>query len=77
MSFLNSDYGNTRHVSYHTQLDVGHYVLMPTTYEPAEEAQFTVRILGTSTFRLSCLETQTMILLDPFPSLKSDDNVQK
>ncbi|XP_017964491.1 calpain-C [Drosophila navojoa] len=77
VSFLNSDYGNTRHVSYHTQLDIGHYVLMPTTYEPAEEAQFTVRILGTSSFRLSCLETQTMILLDPFPALKTDDNVQK
>ncbi|XP_068159077.1 calpain-C [Drosophila tropicalis] len=77
VSFLNSDYGNTRHVSYHTQLEAGHYVLIPTTYEPAEEAHFTVRILGTSTFRLSSLETQTMILLDPFPALKSDDNIQK
>ncbi|XP_037726188.1 calpain-C [Drosophila subpulchrella] len=73
VSFLNSDYGNTRHVSYHTHLEAGHYVLIPTTYEPAEEAHFTVRILGTGSFRLSCLETQTMILLDPFPALKSTD----
>ncbi|KAH8303716.1 hypothetical protein KR018_001977 [Drosophila ironensis] len=73
VSLLNSDYGNTRHVSYHTQLEAGHYVLIPTTYEPAEEAHFTVRILGTSAFRLSCLETETMILLDPFPALKSDE----
>ncbi|XP_017034801.1 calpain-C [Drosophila kikkawai] len=74
VSFLNSDYGNTRHVSYHTQLEAGHYVLIPTTYEPAEEAHFTVRILGTAIFRLSCLETQTMILLEPFPALKSEDD---
>ncbi|SPP89516.1 calpain-C [Drosophila guanche] len=77
VSFLNSDYGNTRHVSYHTQLEAGHYVLIPTTYEPAEEAHFTIRILGTSALRLSCLETQTMILLDPFPALKSEDSIQK
>ncbi|KAH8408820.1 hypothetical protein KR009_001026 [Drosophila setifemur] len=73
VSFLNSDYGNTRHVSYHTHLETGHYVLIPTTYEPAEEAHFTVRILGTGAFRLACLETQTMILLDPFPALKSEE----
>lgn len=41
---------------------------MATTYEPGEESCFTVRILGSS-LRLSQLETQTMMLLDPFPAL--------
>lgn len=41
---------------------------MATTYEPGEESSFTVRILGNS-LRLSQLETQTMMLLDPFPPL--------
>ncbi|XP_017097518.1 calpain-C isoform X1 [Drosophila bipectinata] len=77
VSLLNSDYGNTRHVSYHTQLEVGHYVLIPTTYEPGEEAHFTVRILGTESLRLSCLETETMILLDPFPALKTEESGSK
>lgn len=72
VSFLNSDYGNTRHVSYRCLMEVGLYVLMPTTYEPGEETAFTVRILGTAALRLSLLETQTLMLLDPFPPLKND-----
>ncbi|XP_055923272.1 calpain-C isoform X2 [Eupeodes corollae] len=68
VSYINSDYGNTRHVCYRCSLDVGKYLLMATTYEPGEESCFTVRILGSS-LRLSQLETQTMMLLDPFPAL--------
>ncbi|XP_055385568.1 calpain-C [Condylostylus longicornis] len=68
ISFINSDYGNTRHVSLRCSLEVGRYLLMATTYEPGEEALFTVRILGNS-IRLTQLETQTMMLLDPFPPL--------
>lgn len=77
VSFLNSDYGNTRHVSYRCQLEVGQYVLMPTTYEPGEETSFTVRFLGTAALRLSLLETQTMMLLDPFPALKNEVETTK
>ncbi|XP_054730894.1 calpain-C [Anastrepha obliqua] len=77
VSFLNSDYGNTRHVSYRCQLEVGQYVLMPTTYEPGEETSFTVRFLGTAALRLSLLETQTMMLLDPFPALKTEVETTK
>lgn len=43
---------------------------MATTYEPGEESTFTVRILGNN-IRLSQLETQTMLLLDPFPPISS------
>lgn len=38
VSFINSDYGNSRHVSYRCNLDVGRYLLMATTYEPGEES---------------------------------------
>lgn len=47
---------------------------MATTFEPAEEASFSVRVLG-STIRLSLLETQTMLLLDPFPLLNSNAKI--
>lgn len=73
ISYLNSDYGNTRHVTCRCKLDIGQYLLMPTTYEPGEEATFTLRLLGVGYMRLSLLETQTLMLLDPFPILKNDD----
>lgn len=47
---------------------------MATTFEPAEEASFSVRVLG-STIRLALLETQTMLLLDPFPLLNSNTKI--
>lgn len=68
VSYVNSDYGNTRHVSYRCSLEIGRYLLLATTYEPGEESTFTVRILGNN-IRLSQLETQTMLLLDPFPAI--------
>lgn len=47
---------------------------MATTFEPAEESAFSVRVLGT-TIRLALLETQTMLLLDPFPSLNVSQKI--
>lgn len=44
VSFINSDYGNSRHVSYRCNLDVGRYLLMATTYEPGEESGKRFRI---------------------------------
>lgn len=38
VSFINSDYGNSRHVSYRCNLEPGKYLLMATTYEPGEES---------------------------------------
>ncbi|XP_031634327.1 calpain-C [Contarinia nasturtii] len=68
VSFINSDYGNSRHVSYRCNLESGRYLLMATTYEPGEESGFTVRLLGNH-IKLAQLETQTMMILDPFPPL--------
>lgn len=67
-SFLNSQYTNSRQISQRCTLDAGKYLIMATTFEPTEESAFSIRVLGTS-IRLSLLETQTILLLDPFPSL--------
>uniref|UniRef100_A0A336LVQ1 CSON006144 protein n=1 Tax=Culicoides sonorensis TaxID=179676 RepID=A0A336LVQ1_CULSO len=67
-SLVNSQYTNSRQISHRCTLDAGRYLIMATTFEPAEESAFSVRVLGT-TIRLALLETQTMLLLDPFPSL--------
>lgn len=39
-----------------------------------EESAFSVRVLGT-TIRLALLETQTMLLLNPFPYLHNSQKV--
>lgn len=47
---------------------------MATTFEPMEESAFSIRVLGT-TIRLALLETQTMLLLDPFPYLHNSQKI--
>lgn len=64
-SLLNSQYTNSRQISQRCSMEAGRYLIMATTFEPAEESAFSVRVLGSS-IRLSLLETQTMLLLDPF-----------
>lgn len=67
-SLLNSQYTNSRQISQRCSLEAGRYLIMATTFEPAEESAFSVRVLGSS-IRLSLLETQTMLLLDPFQTI--------
>jgi calpain-9 len=67
-SLLNSQYTNSRQISQRCSLEAGRYLIMATTFEPAEESAFSVRVLGGS-IRLSLLETQTMLLLDPFQTI--------
>lgn len=67
-SLLNSQYTNSRQISQRCSLEAGRYIIMATTFEPAEESAFSVRVLGGS-IRLSLLETQTMLLLDPFQTI--------
>lgn len=67
-SLLNSQYTNSRQISQRCSLEAGKYLIMATTFEPAEESAFSVRVLGGS-IRLSLLETQTMLLLDPFQTI--------
>lgn len=67
-SLLNSQYTNSRQISQRCSLEAGRYIIMATTFEPAEESTFSVRVLGGS-IRLSLLETQTMLLLDPFQTI--------
>ncbi|XP_055692832.1 calpain-C [Lutzomyia longipalpis] len=74
-SLQNSQYTNSRQISQRCCLDAGRYLIMATTFEPMEESAFSVRVLGSS-IRLSLLETQTMLLLDPFPSLNASQKIQ-
>lgn len=69
-SLLNSQYTNSRQISQRCSLEPGRYLIMATTFEPAEESAFSVRVLGNS-IRLTLLETQTMLLLDPIQSIGS------
>lgn len=67
-SLLNSQYTNSRQISQRCSLEPGRYLIMATTFEPAEESAFSVRVLGNS-IRLTLLETQTMLLLDPIQAI--------
>ena len=74
-SLLNSQYTNSRQISQRCSLEAGRYLIMATTFEPAEESAFSIRVLGTS-IRLSILETSTMLLLDPFQVLATSGSGQ-
>lgn len=69
-SLLNSQYTNSRQISQRCSLEAGRYLVMATTFEPGEESSFSVRVLGSS-IRLTLLETQTMLLLDPFQTVNT------
>lgn len=73
-SLLNSQYTNSRQISQRCSLEPGRYLIMATTFEPMEESAFSIRVLGT-TIRLALLETQTMLLLDPFPYLHNSQKI--
>lgn len=73
-SLLNSQYTNSRQISQRCSIEPGRYLIMATTFEPMEESAFSIRVLGT-TIRLALLETQTMLLLDPFPYLHNSQKI--
>jgi calpain-9 len=76
VSFINSNYCNSRQISHRCTLEAGRYLIMATTFEPAEESAFSVRVLG-GTIRLALLETQTMLLLDPFLTLNASQKLSQ
>ncbi|KAG8190280.1 hypothetical protein JTE90_025793 [Oedothorax gibbosus] len=55
-SVLNSPYSNSRQVSIRCHLDQGCYVLLPTTFEPCQEANYTLRVLSTKPIRMKLLD---------------------
>ncbi|XP_076040187.1 calpain C isoform X2 [Oratosquilla oratoria] len=60
-SLVNSQYTNSRQVSERVQLEQGGYVLLPTTFEPAKESAFTLRVFSCKPLKLK--------LVDSLPSL--------
>ncbi|KAJ8665175.1 hypothetical protein QAD02_006837 [Eretmocerus hayati] len=60
-SLINSQYTNSRQVSHRCQLDQGGYLLIPTTFEPAQETSFTLRVYSSKPLKLK--------ILDSLPSL--------
>ncbi|GIY70803.1 calpain-C [Caerostris extrusa] len=55
-SILNSPYSNSRQVSVRCHLEQGYYVLLPTTFEPCQEANYTLRVLSTKPIRMKLLD---------------------
>lgn len=55
-STINSQYTNSRQVSQRCQLESGAYLIMPTTFEPREEAQFTLRIYSNKPLKMKVLD---------------------
>ncbi|CAG0922996.1 unnamed protein product [Notodromas monacha] len=61
-SFFNSEYTNSRQVSARVVLEAGHYVILPTTFEPGEEASFTLRVYSAKLFKLRVLDTPSALV---------------
>jgi len=56
-SLINSQYTNSRQVSQRCQLEGGSYLVMPTTFEPAQETAFTFRVYSANTIKLRLIDT--------------------
>lgn len=63
-SLVNSQYTNSRQVSQRYQFEQGSYLIVPTTFEPAQESTFTLRVYSFKPFKLKLLDT-TPLLVKP------------
>ncbi|CAG5080864.1 Similar to CalpC: Calpain-C (Drosophila melanogaster) [Cotesia congregata] len=56
-SLVNSQYTNSRQVSHRCLLEQGGYLLIPTTFEPGQETNFTLRVYSNKPLKLKLLDT--------------------
>ncbi|ODN05130.1 Calpain-C [Orchesella cincta] len=56
-SLINSQYTNSRQVSQRCQLEQGAYLVLPTTFEPGQEASFTFRVYSNKALKLRVIDT--------------------
>ncbi|KAK4292712.1 hypothetical protein Pmani_034540 [Petrolisthes manimaculis] len=56
-SLVNSQYTNSRQVSERVQLEQGGYILLPTTFEPAQESAFTLRVYSSKPLKLKLVDS--------------------
>uniref|UniRef100_A0ABD2WKN6 Calpain catalytic domain-containing protein n=1 Tax=Trichogramma kaykai TaxID=54128 RepID=A0ABD2WKN6_9HYME len=61
-SLINSQYTNSRQVSHRCQLQQGGYLIVPTTFEPAQETNFTLRVYSSKPLKLKLLDTPPVLL---------------
>jgi len=61
-SLLNSQYTNSRHVTHRSVLEAASYMILPTTFEPGQEATFTFRVLSHGQAKLRSVDVTPAII---------------
>ncbi|XP_015127147.1 calpain-C [Diachasma alloeum] len=61
-SLVNSQYTNSRQVSHRCLLEQGGYLLIPTTFEPGQETNFTLRVYSSKPLKLKLLDTPPTLI---------------
>ncbi|XP_072930857.1 calpain-C isoform X2 [Epargyreus clarus] len=61
-SSINSQYTNSRQVSERCQLEAGAYLVIPTTFEPRQEANFSLRVYSINPLKMKVLDYAPQIL---------------
>ncbi|XP_022706070.1 calpain-C-like isoform X2 [Varroa jacobsoni] len=69
-SLLSSHYSNYKQVCVRCPLEQGHYVVIPTTFEPGEEALFTLRVFSEKPTKLKCIEYSVSCTRSPFKKVQ-------
>ena len=52
-------------VSHRCALEPGGYIIVPTTFEPSQEAQFTLRVFSMNAVKLRYIDTTPAVLRNP------------
>ncbi|KAJ8736908.1 hypothetical protein PYW07_000179 [Mythimna separata] len=55
-STINSQYTNSRQVTHRSPLEASAFIIMPTTFEPRDEANFTLRIFSNKPIKMKVLD---------------------
>ncbi|XP_038216495.1 calpain-C isoform X1 [Zerene cesonia] len=75
-SSINSKYTNSRQVSERCDLEAGAYLIIPTTFEPRQEGNFTLRVCSLKQHKVNLLDcfpqTLKMALLKPPTQINSN-----
>ncbi|CAH0716272.1 unnamed protein product, partial [Brenthis ino] len=61
-SSINSQYTNSRQVSERCHLEAGTYLVIPTTFEPRQEANFSVRVFSLKQHKMNVLDCAPQML---------------
>ncbi|XP_018497658.1 calpain-C [Galendromus occidentalis] len=69
-SLLSSHYSNYKQVCVRCPLEQGHYVIIPTTFEPGEEALFTLRVFSEKPTKLKYIEYPVSCTRSPFKKIQ-------